>query len=167
MGAWQLLIGQPLDEVLTASIRLALPFMQSGVASGFSANKILGLLTDAGLGVNRQLGLKVIKSLTTPFGAPTITKSSPTGEYPNPGLFRVAPYPTSRNYTYVYEIVGVNPISGQTEVQHISVVSDTLLTHDDAAGMAEDYIDTGQSGNGLEDLETTLIAVKLSPTFNL
>lgn len=167
MGAWALLIGQPLEEILTASIRVALPFMQSGVASGFSANKILGLLTDAGMGVNRQLGLKVIGALKTPFGAPPTIVAGQGPDYPDPGLFRVAPYPTSHNYTYVFQIDGVNPITGETERQHINVVSNTLLTVDDATSLAEDFIDTGQSGNGLEDLETELIQVKLSPYFNI
>lgn len=167
MGAWALLIGQPLDEILTASIRLALPFIESGVASGFSANKILSLLTAGGMGVNRQLGLQVIKALSQPFGAPTQTLGTGGPEYPSPGLFRVAPYPTSKNYTYVFQVVGVNPITGQTEVQYVNVVSDTLLTIDDATDLAEDVVDTGQSGNGLEDLETELVQVKLSPYFNI
>lgn len=167
MGAWTLLVGAPLEEIVTASIRVALPFMQSGVASGFSANKILGLLTDAGMGVNRSLGLKVISALKTPYGAPPVVFAGAGPEYPNPGLFRVAPYPTSNNYTYVFQVIGVNPITGETEVQHINVVSNTLLTIDDATSMAEDFIDTGQSGNGLEDLETELIQVKLSPYFNI
>lgn len=167
MGAWMALVGQPLDEILTASIRLALPFMQSGVASGFSANKILGLLTDAGMGVNRKLGLQVIKALQTPFGAPPTIVKGFGPDYPDPGLFRVAPYPTSKNYTYVFQVQGVNPITGETEVQHINVVSDSLLTVDDATDLAEDVVDTGQSGNGLEDLETELMSVKLSPTFNI
>lgn len=167
MGAWTLLIGDPLAELLTPAIRVALPFIQSGVTAGFSANKILDLLQVSGLGVNRSSGLKIIKALQTPYGAPpTITKGTPT-DFPDPGIFRVAPFPTSHNYTYVFQITGVNPVTGETEVQYVNVVSNELLTIDDATDLAEDFVDTGQSGNGLEDLETELVQVKLSPFFNM
>ena len=165
MGVFAQLIGQPIEEILTGSIKLALPFMQAGVAQGFSANAILNLLTASGLGVNRAKGLAVIKALRTPFGAPTITKAVGNPYGLDPALFRAAPYPTAKNYTYVFKVTGTSPVTGLEGVQYINVTSDTLLTYDDAAALAETAVEINGSGQVLEDTESELEQIKLSPTF--
>ena len=151
---------------MTASIRLALPFMTAGVAQGFSANNILNLLTASGLGVNRAKGLAVIKVLRTPFGAPSITKAQGNPYGLDPGLFRAAPYPTSRNYTYVYKVQGVDTSSGIFTTKYISVTSDKLLTSDHAQSIAQTILYTADGMPYLADESYSLETVKISPTFN-
>lgn len=167
MGAWLALTGDPLAALVTPAVRLALPFITSGITQGLSANRILGALTDAGIGIRRADGLKVISALKTPFGYPGWIPSVKAADYPGADLFRVAAYPTSKNYTYTYEITGVNASTGETEVQHVSIVSDTLLTNDAAEALAAELGMSGNSGNALEDVAATLESVKLSPDFRL
>ena len=167
MGAWQALTGDVLGALVTDSIRVALPFISSGISAGLSANQILSGLTAGGIGVNRARGLKVIAALKTPFGYPGWIKGTSADMYPGADLFRVAPFPTGSKYTYVYTVTGKNPLTGALETQHFNIVSDTLLTNDTADALAGSFGEGGSSGNALVDVTATLDVVKLSPDFNM
>ncbi len=167
MNLWEDLTGQLLPSVMTLSVRTALPFLTAGVSAGLSANQILSQLRGAGLGINRAAGLTVIRTLRGAGGMPPAVRGTVAGDYPDPTLFTVAAYPTARNYTYIYEVTGTNPFTGGTEIQNISIVSDTLLTSDEADELANNLIDSGQSNSGLEDVDVELQQVKVSPYFQV
>lgn len=167
MGLWQDLTGSPLAELLTPALNLALPFISSGISAGLSANQILSALQVGGLGVNRGSGLKLIKALRTPFGAPAWLRGAKADQYPGADLFRVAAYPTKSNYTYTYTIMGTNPLTGQEETQYVSISSNSLLESDAADAMAVAMGEGSTSGNALEDVQVNLESVKVSPDFKL
>lgn len=167
MGAFYDLIGASLGDILTPGVGLALPYITAGVSAGLSANEILRTLTGAGIGIRRSSGLGIIKALRTPAGFPPWLRGTSGAAYPSPDLFRVAVYPTSRNYTYVYTGTGTNPFTGLTETQHVSIVTDRLLTNDEAEAMAEAMLIGEQSGPALDQPVLTLETVKISPTYTL
>jgi hypothetical protein len=143
----------------------AYPFLLRAAAEGRSANAALSALAESGLGVRRQVGLRLYAEARRTIAEAGETPLSALSE--NPGLGPLTPSPT-RNATGVLQTVRVvsrEKVTGNIRTHFYNVKTDEGITWQEAVNRAQD----AYSANS-EDYPTSLVAaipssaIRLTPT---
>ena len=152
-------------EELTKGVREALPFLTHLVTSpeNLSKNEMLRRLSDAGLGINRAQGLKVIGQLQAADRAGVYLREYSAADLPVFGDLAKAVTPLLRNFAYLIRARYYLPSTGETLERFITYSTNTLITKDQAlAAIAEETAGL-QAASGTIHLGGTVDNVLISP----
>lgn len=130
------LFGFGLADVLTPSLRLALPYVTHAVNVGLSTNQIQSALTAGGLGVRRQDLLNAIRVLRSVTDATQTIRGLKADVLPPANLIKPSLGFQRNVYQYRYLVRGVDPVTGESGFQYITVGRDTPLSLKDAEAAA-------------------------------
>lgn len=117
------------------------PLARSGIISqairaGLSANKTLGLLKDAGLGVRRETFLNLYADVLGSLGKREAVATADLNSYPEAEHFGTWDASRKSQYLYQVEIQTRTPGTSDISTSFYGVTSDTLLTYGAALATA-------------------------------
>jgi hypothetical protein len=117
-------------------------YIQKGLELGLSANKIQEALGIAGLGIRRTKLLDIVRQITGIQSTRSYVKSLGNNYLPDPTRLKAAVLPISKNYSYLVEIRGIDNTTDEESIQHISIVTDSLISKQEAINTAYYYLDS-------------------------
>jgi hypothetical protein len=123
-------------SILSPSALRALPFIRSGVAQGLSANRLQATLTGTAYAVRRTDLLAAIRQVTGEQLAGDRLKFVRKDRYPDPARLQTAATTTLRRYSFVAQVRGFDPQTGQSDRRWVTVSTSNLMTVGDMESLA-------------------------------
>ncbi len=133
----------PVIAVLTVAARRAAPIIESAVGRGLSRKATQAILKASGMSFRRQEFLDVFRYFDTGQILARQWKNLRKDFYPNPDRMRESINPLRKKYSYKVRRDILNAEEGEPTKDYITVVSDRLLTPDEAETIAEEYTEQG------------------------
>lgn len=143
---------------LPKSVARALPFIESAVAAGTSANVLQNSLAAAGIGVRRQDLLAAIRDIKGAQAAADRLKFIRSDFRPQPSNLPHAVTRQLRDYSFRVRVTGTNLMSGQTEIRTFNVSTNDLLSRDEIESIAVGYSTNEEEYLPFEPSEVNLIS---------
>lgn len=103
---------------------------------GVSANQALKQLREAGLGIQRQTFLRAYKELTEDIRARGTLLGLPLQGRPDSSMISRFTSQRASGFQHIVSIYARLPETGEVQVRRVSVLSETLLTREQAEEMA-------------------------------
>ena len=147
----------PLLLTLSATARLAYPFIVSGVRSGLSSRSIEKLVRGAGLPISRSRSIlplmRALKKIDTHAGNLRFT---PKGLGFNTNLLPESVTDIRRNLSYTYTVTGTDPKGKFIELAITISTDNDRITAGELDSLVEDIVTSGNNYAVLEDITITL-----------
>lgn len=141
---------------LTPSLRIALPFIQSGVERGLSANGIISALRGAGMGARRSSVLGVVRALQGIKEQTGYLKYVRRDLSPDVSKLPNALTPIRKQYAYTVRLQGVD-LAGNTAESFVTVSTDNpALTRGEIEAEAQSYGLSSDRSGGYGNVTATL-----------
>jgi hypothetical protein len=141
----------PLIVALTRAARIAMPFIERGVAEGLSSRSIERAIRAGGLAApRRQVLLDIMRGYREIAERSSVLKYLKLENRPDVSRMASALTRIQRAYSFTMEVRGV--ISGTNEplVRHVTVSSDSVLTRGEMEESAATAVLSGQERYGIE-----------------
>ncbi len=122
------------DFLVTKGALKSLPYIRHFVdlQEKLSANEILRRVNAAGMAVRRKTGLEIIRRLQAQELVKPYIKSVNLNKLFNPHRLARTMSDTPRNFTYVINLTGTHPDTGEHVTSHFTVSSNDMLTKQEA-----------------------------------
>lgn len=133
-----------LIDLLTGAQRIALPFLEAGVAEGLSANKILTTLQEAGFGINRNVGLKLISNIVKNQESASYVSNAPLTDLLDINQIGIANSVGNGKFAYTIKAFGRDVTTGRFTNRYVTVASEEPISPQQAIDLASGYF-TGQN----------------------
>ncbi len=150
----------PIPGGLSSTARLALPYIRSGLAGGLSANALQSSLSAAGIGVRRTELLEAVRVVRGEVAAADRLKFIRKDRRPDPVRLPLARTKMLREYGYVVELRGLDPYSGGSVTQYVTVSSSSLQTVGDIEAAAIGFLEPPDQSGDLNDPVALVVAAR-------
>lgn len=158
-------LGAEIIDALTGGARTALPYIVHGTLAGLSANLIGSALEASGLGIRRSALLTLVRSIRGSVAAAQYQKGLSPDQFPDASLFQSAESFMRNTFAYIVEVSGTNVFTGQPEIQHITISTNTPLTNEGIEDYVNAIIERGINTYALTLDDFDVVQVLVDPRF--
>lgn len=150
---------------VTKGLREALPFITSLVESNptMSARAILVAARDAGLSFRDGPALNVVAQLKANLDIARRFRGIDFNDVPRDSDFEVAVTPLKKDYSYIVQITGLNPATGERERRTVAIASDNALSPESVLESALDLPRDRPGSQGLINTTYNITHAYISP----
>lgn len=154
-------------SLLSKTARAAIPAFRAVVAAnpGATSQFLIDKLAEAGISIRRQDALSILRTLQDAVQRQDPFRSTPNDVVPSLDTFGRALTPTSQNFSYLVQIRGRHPETGEKIVRHVTVTSNDILSKTQVLGVADSFAGIEGGSKPLEDSESEVVSALVSADF--